>query len=299
VLANSVTVSSDDANPASGTTTVTVASVATSLEAAADPPATSAGNAVSLSASGLPDAATGTVAFASADGALCSGSVGSGVASCSASDPAAGTYAVTATYSGDATYAGSSADASFVVTLDPVLELSISGNPSSASPGSTYGLTLTASLAPTGGPAYADPTLTVTLPAGETFAAPPLPAGWSCSLSPDAGTLSCVSTAPTAIGAGAALGGVRPEIAVAASASGSLMLSAALADPADQATAASAGAPVRVGGVGVPGTGADPPAPWWPPALMLLAAGALLVGWSRRPTAAAVTGHPDVELVSR
>ena len=82
-LTDSVTVSSNDANPASASDTVVVAKVATSFTAAANPTSTTYGNTVQLSAAGLPSDAGGTVTFTSGGSTLCmTGTVSAGSASC-------------------------------------------------------------------------------------------------------------------------------------------------------------------------------------------------------------------------
>jgi hypothetical protein len=134
------------------------------------------------------------------------------------------------------------------VTATPVLDIATSGTPSGAAAGTSYSLTVSASLAASpAGPAYADPTLTVILPSGETFAAVPTPSGWSCGLSSDHTYLSCTSSAAP-ISAGAALAVVIGTVDIASSASGTLVSDAYLADSADAATPVSTSASVDVTG---------------------------------------------------
>jgi hypothetical protein len=87
----------------------------TSFTASPSPTSTGYGNTVTLSASGLPSPATGSVSFAANGSTLCSGTVASGGASCATAVLPPGTYSVTATYSGDSTYLGSTASTSFTI----------------------------------------------------------------------------------------------------------------------------------------------------------------------------------------
>jgi large repetitive protein len=120
----------------------------------------------------------------------------------------------------------------------PVMVLSTSGTPATAGPGTSYHLTLVPSLAASpAGPADHGPVLTVTLPAGETFAASaPTPAGWSCAVTSGATVLTCTSTAPVPVAAGTALGPVTVGVYVG-SVTGTLTTTATLSDPGDGATA--------------------------------------------------------------
>jgi hypothetical protein len=94
--------------------TVTLAS--TTMTESAAPSTVQFGTADSLSVSGLPAGATGTVTFTSGGSTLCTATLPA--ASCATSTSLApGTYPVTATYSGDSNYTGSTATgASFTVT---------------------------------------------------------------------------------------------------------------------------------------------------------------------------------------
>ena len=93
-----------------------VAKASTSFTSGASPTATTYGNSVMLSATGLPSGATGTVIFTSGGNALCSGTVSTGSASCSTGTLAPATYPVTATYSGDTNYQGSTSTTSFTIS---------------------------------------------------------------------------------------------------------------------------------------------------------------------------------------
>jgi hypothetical protein len=240
---------SGDANylGSTATTSFTITQASTSFTASANPTSTAYGNTVSLSVSGLPSGATGTVTFTSGGSTLCTaGAVSLGSAACSTAVLAASTYPVTATYSGDSNYQGSHATTSFTITPDPVLHLSTSGTPSGAAAGTTYPLTLVPSLGGSpAGTSYHDPVLIATLPSGETFAAAPTATGWSCALSGSSRVLTCTSTlAP--ITAGTPLATVTATVDISSSASGSLQTTASLVDSTDLATTASVTATVGV-----------------------------------------------------
>jgi len=128
----------------------------------------------------------------------------------------------------------SSQSASTDVTAPPVLALTSSGTPSSASAGTGYDLELVPSIA-SGGPAYHEPSLQVLLPTGETFPDPvPAPNGWDCSL-PSSTDLSCTSTATLPASSGS-LGDVSATVEISSSATGTLSTDAQLSDGADAAT---------------------------------------------------------------
>ena len=109
---------SGDSNfaPQTTTTTLTISKATPSMTEAAAPASIVHGSQDTLSFSGLPGDATGTVTFASGGSTLCTATIP--VLSCqTATTLAAGTYAVTATYSGDGNYNGTTATgASFTVT---------------------------------------------------------------------------------------------------------------------------------------------------------------------------------------
>jgi hypothetical protein len=259
----------------------------TSLTASATPGAASYGTPVALSATGLPAGATGTITFTDQSAStLCSGSVSGGAASCQPSATlASGTYTVTASYAGDSTYEASVATTSFSVTPDPVLQVSTSGTPSSIRAGDSYSLTLGASLGASGGPAYHDPTLTISLPPGETFASD-LPSAWTCSVSSASTELTCVSTAVTPIGAGTSLGSVSWVVDVSSSAAGPLQTTIVLTDAADLGatqgvTATLSSVPASSPPTPAAGSGAGG-ALTWAPALALLVAGLATLAWRRR-----------------
>ena len=102
--------------PQSTTTTLTISKATPSMTEAAAPASIVHGSQDTLSFSGLPGDATGTVTFAAGGSTLCTATIP--VLSCqTATTLAAGTYAVTATFSGDGNYNGTTATgASFTVT---------------------------------------------------------------------------------------------------------------------------------------------------------------------------------------
>ena len=104
-------VSSTDANPAQATRSASVVGFA----AQATPARVVFGTSATLSVSGLPGDATGTVTFASGGTTLCTATLPS-TACPTVATLGAGSYPVTATYSGDARYAGQTATTSLVVT---------------------------------------------------------------------------------------------------------------------------------------------------------------------------------------
>ncbi|MGD1052620.1 MAG: Ig-like domain-containing protein [Candidatus Dormibacteria bacterium] len=271
------------------TTEFTVYQAATSLTASADPASTSFGNTVTLSASGLPGDATGTVGFTDQDGnVLCTtGPLSAGAASCTTAKLPAGDYSpVTATYVGDGNYLGSTALTGFAVTADPVFQIAMSGPPGSIRAGGSYTLTSSAILATVGGPADQDPTLTLQLPAGETFTQD-APSSWRCSVGDEGAELICTSTAAVPVTPGSSLGSVAWTVRVAETASGTLITDASLADPGDQAATAVGITSVTVtaaGAAGVPDTGAPggPPLRWYLLGALLCALGTLLLLWRRR-----------------
>jgi len=109
--------SGNEATETTATSFVTT-KIPTSMKAEATPASTSTGKAVTLSASGLPTGATGTVTFASSGKTLCTATtVSKGAASCQTSKTLkAGKYPVTATYSGNGDYAKTTATTTFTIT---------------------------------------------------------------------------------------------------------------------------------------------------------------------------------------
>ncbi|MCW2601428.1 MAG: hypothetical protein JWM02_3257 [Frankiales bacterium] len=108
---------SGDANytGASATTSFTVTKITTTMTAAVSAPSLAYGSSDTLSVSGLPAAATGTVSFASGGNTLCVVMLPA-TACGTAPTLTPGSYPVTATYSGDATHTTRTATTSFTVT---------------------------------------------------------------------------------------------------------------------------------------------------------------------------------------
>ena len=180
---------SGDANyvASSATTSFTLTkSSAYTMTASASPSTTAYGNGVTLSVSGIPAPATGTVSFKSGATTLCSATIP--VVSCATSSTlGAGSYPVTATYSGDANYNGSSVGTSFTITKLPT-SLNASAAPSSTSYGDT--VSLSASGLPGGA------TGTVTFTSGTTTLCSATIPTLSCTIPPttNAGSYNVMAT---------------------------------------------------------------------------------------------------------
>ncbi len=131
----------------------------------------------------------------------------------------------------------------------PILTVAAS-SPSQSYPGTTYTMTITPAVGTGGGPASSHPTLSAVLPAGETFAAAPAPAGWTCSLGTTTvthDTLTCTSTATTPVVAGTALGTVPATVTVApGTPAGSLSATTTLSDTTDGAVTVSTGTTITI-----------------------------------------------------
>ena len=160
---------------------------------------------------------------------------------------AAGTYTALAVIS-DTTNEATPASSGVTVQVgaDPALSLSTTGTPATALGGSTYTASFTASTKTSGGSAYHDPKLTVTLPTGEKFTGTPSPSGWvTCKV---AGTtvLTCTSSHATPIAKGTTLGTVTAKIKIATAATGTLKTLADLTDTTDHATSTTTSATVKV-----------------------------------------------------
>ena len=141
--------------PQTATTTLTITKATPSFAEAAAPASIVYGSHDTLSDSGLPAGATGTVTFASGGSTLCVATIPA--TSCqTASTLAAGTYPVTATYSGDGHYTSATATgASFTIT-----KASTSMTEAAAPASIPYGTSDTVSVA--GLPAGATGTVTFT-----------------------------------------------------------------------------------------------------------------------------------------
>ncbi|HTW05945.1 MAG TPA: hypothetical protein VME46_00440 [Acidimicrobiales bacterium] len=155
---------------------------------------------------------------------------------------------------------GASANATVVVTAVPVLGLTTSGTPATASAPSSYTLDLSPSVRSSGGSAWSSPGLEVDLPTGETFASPaPAPSGWSCSLLFANSELQCSSTTSTPLPAGTALAVVPATVNIGSSASGTLVTVATLTDSADLATPVTQEPAVGITPPAPPSGGPEPP----------------------------------------
>ena len=125
-----------------GTSFAITKSSAYTMTASASPTTTAYGNAVLLSASGLPGDATGTVSFSSGTTTLCTATLPA--LSCHSSAALApATYPVTAAYSGDSNYQGSSAATSFTITKSSAYTMTASASPTTTA----YGNAVTLSVA--------------------------------------------------------------------------------------------------------------------------------------------------------
>jgi hypothetical protein len=150
------------------------------MDASANPASTAYGNPVSLSVSGIPADATGTVSFSSGTATLCTATLPTHACETS-STLAAASYDVTASYEGDTNYAGASAGTSFTIIRSATAMTAL------ASPDTTpYGSPVSLSIAGLPG----DATGTITFTSGTTTL---------CTTSLPA--LSCEPTTTTGVGA--------------------------------------------------------------------------------------------------
>lgn len=173
---------SGDANHAAsvGTLTASTQVITTAITASALPASVAFGSTSTLTASGLPSAAGGTVTFTDADGTpLCTAAAGA--RSCTTSATlAAGSYAVTAAYSGDTYYAAATSTntASLEVTkATATITDTVNGAPSAST---VYGTPAT--LATQGLAAGATGTIAYTTASGTALCTATLPDA-SCATS--------------------------------------------------------------------------------------------------------------------
>jgi hypothetical protein len=117
--------------PQNATTSFTVAKVASSMTAAVGSNPIAYGTGETLSFSGLPGPATGSVTFTSGGTTLCTVTDVTASSSCTASSTQpVGSYPVTATYSGDGNYNGTTASTSYVVAKAGItLAASVASDP--------------------------------------------------------------------------------------------------------------------------------------------------------------------------
>jgi hypothetical protein len=168
-------------------------------------------------------------------------------------------------------------------TATPVLVLSTSGTPTTATTGTVYTLNVDVALSSEGGPAYNDPTVAVVLPTGETFTAAPSVPGWDCVLSAGGTTLTCTSVAATPIDPGTQLASLSVQVQVSSAATGELITTVSAGDTLDGATLA-----VTAASVGIPvasphaGAGPLPPNLWWLGVLLTIVGFLVILGAERR-----------------
>lgn len=111
---------------------ISVTDASTNVQVQVDPPEITYGSPVTLTASGVPEGATGRIEFTTQDESLCSVELPD--LECTVSEAlVVGTHEVTATYSGDEGHGGSSATTSLTVTkVEVTLEPGAEPNPTSA-----------------------------------------------------------------------------------------------------------------------------------------------------------------------
>lgn len=233
-------------NAATDSTTLTVNQVTPVLTTSASPSSVVYGSTSTLSVSGLPADATGTVTFAAAGTTLCTATLPS--TSCATSSTlTAGTYAVSAVYEGDTNVAGATtlaaAEASLTVTK-VTSAISIDADPASVAYGTAT--TLTASGVPTG----ATGTITFT-DGGTTLCTATLP------------TTSCTATDPASPGTvtiTATYSGDANHTADTAATSLTIVQATPSMSAGFAPTAPSYGDPVTISVTGLPTGGAGQPA---------------------------------------
>ena len=103
-------------SPQTTTTSFVVTKAATTFSAGVSDTSVPFGTADTVSFSGLPADATGTMTFTSGATTLCSVTVGSATSCATPANLAAGSYPVTASYSGDGNYLASTATTAYTVT---------------------------------------------------------------------------------------------------------------------------------------------------------------------------------------
>ncbi len=153
------------------TFTLTVNGVATSMSISVSPSTVNYGSTATLSESGLPSGATGTVTFTSGGTTLCTATLPT--KSCSTSSTlAAGAYAsVTGTYAGNSSYAGTTSTNTVTLNVDQVPTITNSTSPTfTVGSAGSFQVTASGYPAPT---SFADSTggtcTKSTLPSGVSF----------------------------------------------------------------------------------------------------------------------------------
>jgi hypothetical protein len=155
-----------------------------------------------------------------------------------------GSCVIDANQAGDATYAAapqvqqtiavSSADVE-ETPPPPVLEVALSGTPTAVTPDSSYQLNVMPALSPTGGQAGRDESLSVELPAGESFSGTPSATNWLCQLATGNQVATCAWTGNVPVPPGTSMGEIQMAVHVSRTASGTLTTTVRLFDSTDDA----------------------------------------------------------------
>jgi hypothetical protein len=120
--------------------------------------------------------------------------------------------------------------------VPPVLEVSVSGEPSALVPASSYDLTVMPALGPAGGQEDNEESISIDLPVGETFSGAAVATDWSCQLSTGDDVLTCAWSGAVPVAAGTWMGDIEVAIYVASSASGALAATVTVSDSVDHAS---------------------------------------------------------------
>ena len=133
----------------------------------------------------------------------------------------------------------------------PALTVKTSGTPTKVAKTTTYTLTVTPSLKATGGPAYTDPVVTITLPAGfAKFTGAPAGATWNC-VKNSTTKYTCTSTKSTATGIPTGPLGTITAKVLATAAGATKTTTVTLADTTDGATTVTTTAKTTITGAPV------------------------------------------------
>lgn len=204
----------------SATTSFTVGKASTAFTASAGAATPPYGTADTLSTTGLPADATGTVTLTSGGATLCTITLPATSCTTSGTLPP-GAYSVTAGYPGDANHLGSTATTSFVVSKGAASGLAASATPSSAE----YGSAVT--LGFSGLPADATGSVTFTSGGSTLCTVPDMTAAASCTTSRGLAVATYPVTAAYSGDANYGVGSADTDFAVAKA--GSPLFSAAVA----------------------------------------------------------------------